>query len=67
VGPLEPAAVSEVFLATLAGDGAERVRELLWRQGEMPRVERSAPRQTQAGKVLHLPQERAEEAHQPIA
>jgi hypothetical protein len=60
VGPLDPAAVVDVFLAALAGSGAERVRELLWRQGEMFRVERVAPRPTPAGRVLHLHQERAD-------
>jgi hypothetical protein len=74
VGSLDPAAVVDVFLASLRGDGAERVRELLWRQGETVRVERSAPRLTGAGKVLHLHQERAGRigrvsglSHQPIA
>jgi hypothetical protein len=59
VGPLDPGAVVDAFLAALAGDGAERVRELLWRQGEVLRVERARPRLTPAGKVLHLHQERA--------
>jgi hypothetical protein len=58
VGPLDPGALVDAFFAALAGDGAERVRELLWRQGEMLHVERARPRLTAAGKVLHLHQER---------
>lgn len=58
VGPLDPGALVDAFFAALAGDGAERVRELLWRQGEMFHVERARPRRTVAGKVLHLHQER---------
>jgi hypothetical protein len=62
VGPLDPGALVDAFLQALEGDGAERVRELLWRQGEMLRVERVPPRLTPAGKVLHLHQERAPRA-----
>jgi len=59
LGPLDPTSVVDVFLAALTGDGSDRVRELQWRQGEMLSVERSVPRLTPAGKVLHLDQERA--------
>ena len=58
VGALDADALVDAFLGALAGDGAARVRELLWRQGEMLRVERARPRLTPAGKVLHLHQER---------
>jgi hypothetical protein len=58
VGPLDPGALVDAFLAALAGDGAERVRALLWRHGGMLRVERARPRLAPAGKVLHLDQER---------
>ena len=53
-----PGAVVDAFLAALAGDGAEQVGALLWRHGEMLRVERARPGLTPAGKVLHLHQER---------
>jgi hypothetical protein len=59
VGPLDAGTLVDAFLTALAGDGAERVRELLWRQDEVLRVERARPRLTLAGKVLHLHQERA--------
>jgi hypothetical protein len=62
VGPLDPGALVDAFLAALGGDGADRVRALLWRHGEMLRVERARPRLTPAGKVLHLHQEQAPRA-----
>jgi hypothetical protein len=59
LGPLDSTAVVDAFLAALAGAGSDRVRELQWRQSGMLAEERSVPRLTPAGKVLHLHQERA--------
>jgi hypothetical protein len=59
VGPLDEQAVAETFLAAIGGgSGVERLKELMWRQGGVLRVERSAPRLTSAGRILHLHQER---------
>jgi hypothetical protein len=62
VGPLDPAAVVEAFLATLgAGSGVERVMTAQWRQAGLFTVERRAPLVTAGGKILHLHQ-----APQPV-
>jgi hypothetical protein len=59
VGPLDPAAVTEVFLAALAnGTGAGRIMSQVWRDGRVLRVERRAPFATPSGKILHLHLER---------
>ena len=54
LGPLDPKAVVDAFMAALTGEGSDRVRELLWRQGETLAIERSVPRLASAGKVRHL-------------
>jgi len=55
VGPLDNQTVADTFLRAIGhGSGAERLTELLWRDGGLLRVERLAPRTTASGKVLHL-------------
>jgi hypothetical protein len=55
VGPRDPAALVEAFLAAISGgEGAARVMGLLWREAGFLQVERRAPLSTGAGKVLHL-------------
>jgi hypothetical protein len=55
VGPLDPIKVADAFLAAIgAGTGAERIMGLLWRDADLLRVERLAPRTTASGKILHL-------------
>jgi hypothetical protein len=55
IGPIDPTAVLEVFLAALgAGPGPERVMGSLWRDARLVRVERRPPYTTQSGKILHL-------------
>jgi hypothetical protein len=55
LGPLDPAAVAEAFLAAIApGTGTERVMGQVWRDGQLLRVERRPPRATPSGKILHL-------------
>jgi hypothetical protein len=62
LGPLESQEVVETFLAAIGrGAGAERVMALQWRQAGLLSVERSAPRVTAAGKILHLHQQRVGE------
>jgi len=59
VGPIDSDIVADAFLSAIgAGSGAERVMELLWRDGRFLRVERMAPRVTPSGKILHLHQSR---------
>ena len=59
VGPVDPAAVAEAFLAALSGGaGAERIMGQVWRDGRILRVERRAPFTTASGKILHLHLER---------
>jgi hypothetical protein len=54
VGQLDSAAVAEAFLTAIgSGAGPERVAALVWRDGGLVEVERSAPRST-SGKILHL-------------
>jgi hypothetical protein len=58
LGPLDPETVADVFLAAIGrSSGAERVMELQWRQAGLLRVERTAPRMTASGKILHLHRE----------
>ena len=55
VGPIDPAAVAETFLAGIsAGTGAERIMGQVWRDAQVLRVERRAPMATASGKILHL-------------
>ena len=60
IGPLDPAAVREAFLAAVSpGSGVERVMGLAWREAALVRVERRPPERTPAGKILHLRTPRA--------
>ncbi len=55
VGPLAPDAVAETFLSAIgAGQGAQNVMGLAWRDAGLLRVERRAPLATASGKILHL-------------
>jgi hypothetical protein len=55
VGPVDPRAVADTFLAALAGDtAAGRVDALVWRQLSVLEVERRPPERSASGKVLHL-------------
>jgi hypothetical protein len=55
LGPLEPGAVGEAFLAAIGeGSGAARVMAHQWRELGALQVERAAPRATTGGKILHL-------------
>ncbi len=65
VGPLDPTRVADAFLTAIGtGTGRERLRELLWRDAGLLRVERLAPRTTASGKILHLHLERTSQARQ---
>ena len=55
VGPIDPAAVAETFLAGIsAGAGAERIMGQVWRDAQVLHVERRTPIATASGKILHL-------------
>ena len=55
VGPLAPDAVAEAFLSAIgAGQGAQKVMGLAWRDAGLLRVERRVPLVTASGKILHL-------------
>jgi hypothetical protein len=55
VGTIDTAAVTEAFLAAVgAGMGPDRVVEMTWRAGGILGVERTPPRPTKGGKILHL-------------
>ena len=55
VGPLDERIVADAFLAALgSGYGGTPLTELLWREGEVLRVERTPPARTDSGKILHL-------------
>jgi hypothetical protein len=57
IGPLDPQAVADAFLAALGrGSGVERVMELAWRDAGVLRVERRPPEPTTSGKIHHLRQ-----------
>jgi hypothetical protein len=59
VGPLDPSAVTDVFLTAIGGGTeGERLMELQWRQAGLPRVERRAPFVTTTSKIHHLHAER---------
>ena len=52
VGILDPVAVAEAFLTAVgSGAGSDRVAELVWRDGRVLEVERSAPLATSGGKI----------------
>jgi hypothetical protein len=55
IGPLDPGAVCDAFLAAIGE--TSRITSgmaLHWRDGGFLRIERAVPRQTQSGKILHL-------------
>ena len=55
VGPFDPAAVADAFLAAIGGgSGVERVMELEWRRAGILDVCREAPRLAPSGKIAHL-------------
>jgi hypothetical protein len=55
VGPVDPRAVAEAFLAALGpAGGAAGIMTQVWRDAGLVTVERDAPRTTMSGKVLHL-------------
>jgi hypothetical protein len=55
VGPVDPEAVAEVFLAEVARDrGIGRITGLTWRGGGFLRVERRVPESRRGDKILHL-------------
>ncbi len=59
LGELDGEAVGDAFLTAVgSASQAEHVMELKWRAAGLLRVERSAPRVTRVGKILHLHQER---------
>ena len=54
-GPMDRHAVAEEFLGALAaGDGAERVMGLAWREAGFVQVERRPPLTSGSGKILHV-------------
>lgn len=58
VGPLDADALIEAFLAEIgSGAGAERVMAIQWRTARLLQVERTPPRATASGKILHLHRE----------
>jgi hypothetical protein len=59
VGPLDAAAVADVFLEAVGpGSGIERIVALQWRESQSLAVERRVPQRTLAGKIQHLHRER---------
>jgi hypothetical protein len=55
LGPLDVAAVGDLFLAALGpGSGTVPTTRLVWRDAGLLRVERRAPLATASGKVLHV-------------
>ena len=55
LGPLDPAALVDAFLAALDdGSGPGRVLSLQWRAAGVVRMERTAPRPTESGKLLYV-------------
>jgi hypothetical protein len=64
LGPLDTATLAEVFLSAIgAGSGAARVMARQWRELRVLEVERTVPRATAAGKILHLFVAREQERH----
>ena len=59
LGPRDEEAIRLAFLAAIAqGPGAERVMSAVWRDAQLPRVQRLVPEWTLGGKILHLHQSR---------
>ncbi len=59
LGALDLNKVKEMFLKKIAtGSGAEKLASLVWRDADMITIERSVPKTTSTGKVLHLHIER---------
>jgi hypothetical protein len=68
LGPLDPAALVEAFLAALDdGSGPGRVLSLQWRAAGVVRVERAAPRPTESGKLLYVRRSGGSAIEQPGA
>ncbi len=60
VGPLDEGEVVGAFLEAVGrGEGVERIMGLSWKESRLLRLERSAPRQTTSGKVLHFIKDRS--------
>ena len=63
VGELDIDAVADAFLMAIGRQSeGERLMELQWRQQQVLRVERTAPRVTRTGKILHLHADRGASA-----
>lgn len=59
VGPIDVAALKEAFFAGIGGgSGAAKIMQLQWREGQVLRIERAVPRNTERGKILHVYRER---------
>jgi hypothetical protein len=55
VGSLDAERVKKAFLEMIAsGSGAEKLTSLLWRDTDMVKVERDAPKTTSTGKIQHM-------------
>jgi hypothetical protein len=55
VGPVDPDTVRDAFLGAIApGSAGEQLMGLMWRDGRVVTVERSAPQATVSGKIMHL-------------
>ncbi len=55
IGPLDPKEVGDAFLSAVGSElPAARITELLWRHSDFLRIERTPPRPTFSGKILHL-------------
>lgn len=60
VGPLDVAAVADAFLTAIASTKSGGwIEQLVWRQGDVLRVERRTPRRTASGKIQHVHLERS--------
>jgi hypothetical protein len=55
VGPVDPTAVAEAFLAAVSrGSGIEHITALTWRAGGFVTVERRSPESRRGDKILHV-------------
>jgi hypothetical protein len=55
LGPLDERSLADAFLASLApGDGGEHLMGVVWRQGDVLRVDRRPPIATSTGKIQHF-------------